>query len=74
MGSQSYKDLIVWQKSVALCTHVYQLCEKFPRSELYGLADQMKRAAVSVSSNIAEGQRDNIWVNSFNFSQWQMAL
>ena len=56
MGSQSYKDLVVWQKSVALCTRVYKVCEKFPRSELYGLADQMKRAAVSVSSNIAEGQ------------------
>ena len=56
MGSQSYKDLLVWQKSIALCTQVYELCEKFPRSELYGLADQMKRAAVSVSSNIAEGQ------------------
>jgi four helix bundle protein len=56
MGSQSYKDLIVWQKSIALCTEVYKLCEKFPRSELYGLTDQMKRAAVSVASNIAEGQ------------------
>jgi four helix bundle protein len=56
MGSQSYKDLLVWQKSIALCTKVYKLCEKFPRSELYGLADQMKRASVSVSSNIAEGQ------------------
>jgi len=56
MGSQSYKDLLVWQKSIALCTQVYKTCEKFPRSELYGLADQMKRAAVSVSSNIAEGQ------------------
>jgi four helix bundle protein len=56
MGSQSYKDLVVWQKSIALCTQVYKLCEKFPRSELYGLTDQMKRAAVSVSSNIAEGQ------------------
>ncbi len=56
MGSQSYKDLLVWQKSIALCTQVYRLCDKFPRSELYGLADQMKRAAVSVSSNIAEGQ------------------
>jgi four helix bundle protein len=48
MGSQSYKDLVVWQKSIALCTQVYKLCEKFPRSELYGLTDQMKRAAVSV--------------------------
>ena len=56
MGSQSYKDLMVWQKSIALCTEVYKVCESFPRSELYGLADQMKRAAVSVSSNIAEGQ------------------
>jgi four helix bundle protein len=56
MGSQSYKDLLVWQKSIALCTQVYKLCEGFPRSELYGLSDQMKRAAVSVPSNIAEGQ------------------
>jgi four helix bundle protein len=56
MGSQSYKDLVVGQKSIALCTEVYRLCESFPRSELYGLADQMKRAAVSVSSNTAEGQ------------------
>lgn len=56
MGPQSYKDLLVWQKSIGLCTQVYKLCESFPKSELYGLADQMKRAAVSVSSNIAEGQ------------------
>jgi four helix bundle protein len=56
VGSQSYRDLLVWQKSIALCTQVYKACEAFPRSELYGLADQMKRAAVSVASNIAEGQ------------------
>ena len=56
MGSQSYRDLIVWQKSIVLCKIVYQTCESFPRSELYGLASQMKRAAVSVASNIAEGQ------------------
>ena len=56
MGSQSYRDLLVWQKSIALCKDAYRTCESFPRSELYGLADQMKRAAVSVSSNIAEGQ------------------
>lgn len=61
MGSQSYRDLLVWQKSVALCTQVYKLCEAFPRHELYGLADQMKRSAVSVCSNIAEGQaRQNL--------------
>jgi four helix bundle protein len=56
MGSQSYRDLIVWQKSIALCTQVYKTCEAFPKSELYGLADQLKRSAVSVPSNIAEGQ------------------
>src|SRR6266849_9547746 len=56
MGSRSYRDLLVWQKSIALCKLVYTTCESFPRSELYGLASQMKRAAVSVASNIAEGQ------------------
>lgn len=47
---------MVWQKSIALCTTVYKLTEGFPRDEKYGLTDQMKRAAVSVASNIAEGQ------------------
>ena len=56
MGSRSYKDLVVWQKSIALCKLVYSICDSFPKSELYGLASQMKRAAISVSSNIAEGQ------------------
>ena len=56
MGSQSYKDLVVWQKRIALCKLVYLTCESFPKNELYGLASQMKRAAVSVASNIAEGQ------------------
>jgi len=56
MGSRSYKDLVVWQTSIAHCKLVYVTCESFPKSELYGLAGQMKRAAVSVASNIAEGQ------------------
>ena len=56
MKSQSYQDLVVWQKSIALCVQIYKICEAFPRSELCGLADQMKRAAVSIPSNIAEGQ------------------
>ena len=54
--SQSYRDLIVWQKGIELCCIVYEVCSAFPKSELYGLADQMKRAAVSIPSNIAEGQ------------------
>jgi four helix bundle protein len=56
MGSQSYRDLMVWKKSIELCVHVYELCAYFPKHELYGIADQIKRASVSVPSNIAEGQ------------------
>jgi four helix bundle protein len=56
VGSQSYRDLLVWQKGIELCISIYEACSSFPRSELYGLADQMKRASVSISSNIAEGQ------------------
>ena len=51
-----YKDLIVWQRSKALASEVYRITENFPKSELYGLTSQVRRAAVSVPSNIAEGQ------------------
>jgi len=53
----SYKELIVWQKSVDLVVLIYELSEHFPKSELYGLSSQMRRAAVSIPSNIAEGRR-----------------
>ena len=51
-----YKDLLVWQKAVALVTQVYVVIRSFPREERYGLTSQIRRAAVSVPSNIAEGQ------------------
>jgi len=54
-----YKELIVWQKSLLLVKRVYLVTQKFPTSELYGLTNQMRRAAVSVPSNIAEGQMRN---------------
>ncbi|MBV8052221.1 MAG: four helix bundle protein [Acidobacteriaceae bacterium] len=54
--SHSYKDLIVWQKSKALATEIYRCTEPFPKTELYGLTSQLRRAAVSIPSNIAEGQ------------------
>lgn len=53
---QSYKDLLVWQKALDLVVQVYVLSGKFPATETYGLKAQLQRAAVSVPSNIAEGQ------------------
>ncbi len=52
---KSFKDLIVWQKAADLTVLIYRITDKFPRSEVYGITDQMKRAIISVSSNIAEG-------------------
>ena len=52
---RSFRDVIVWQRSMELCTAVYGLTRDFPREEIYGLSSQMRRAAVSVASNIAEG-------------------
>lgn len=50
-----FEDLIVWQKSHALTLSIYQLTRTFPKEELFGLSAQMRRAAVSVGANIAEG-------------------
>jgi four helix bundle protein len=52
---KSYKELIVWQKSVELVKAVYLLTNEFPKSEIFGLTSQMRRSAVSIPSNIAEG-------------------
>ena len=54
--SASYRDLIVWQKAKGVAVLVYRLTESFPKEEIYGLTSQMRRAAVSIASNIAEGQ------------------
>ena len=53
---KGYKELTVWQKSMDLVVCVYNLVKLLPKYETYGLADQMRRAAVSIPSNIAEGQ------------------
>ena len=55
--TNSYKELIVWQKSMNLVVEIYKLTEFFPKSEIYGLTSQMRRCAVSIPSNIAEGRR-----------------
>ena len=54
--AKNYRELIVWQEAIKLAKVAYKLTEKFPRQETYALADQIRRAAVSVPSNIAEGQ------------------
>ena len=53
---ESYRDLIAWRKAMRLVTDIYGATRAFPREELYGLTNQLRRAAVSVPSNIAEGQ------------------
>ena len=54
--AKNYRELIVWQDAIKIAKAVYKLTEKFPKHENYALADQIRRAAVSVPSNIAEGQ------------------
>ena len=52
---KNYKELKVWQKAYRLCLEIYRVTRNFPREEIYGLTSQIRRAAVSVPSNIAEG-------------------
>ena len=54
--SGNYRDLKVWQKALALTSTIYRETQRFPQREIYGLTNQMRRAAVSVPSNIAEGK------------------
>ncbi|HET8666767.1 MAG TPA: four helix bundle protein [Terriglobales bacterium] len=56
MKVNSYRDLLVWQKAVDLVTEIYRLTRQYPKDELYGITGQLRRAAVSIPSNIAEGQ------------------
>ena len=56
--AQKFQDLVVWQKSHQLTLRVYRLTAAFPKHELYGLTSQMRRAAVSVPANIAEGFKE----------------
>lgn len=55
----NYKDLKIWQKSVDLAVRIYEITQSFSKEEMYGLTMQMRRSAVSISSNIAEGAGRN---------------
>lgn len=57
MYIKSFKQLIVWQKSILLVKEIYEITKKFPQNEMYGLVSQMRRSAVSLPSNIAEGYK-----------------
>jgi len=57
MYIQSHKELIVWQKSIGLVKDIYGLTNKLPKEEMYGLSSQMRRASISIPSNIAEGYK-----------------
>ena len=72
----SYRDLLVWQKGIALVRQIYQLTRTFPPEEKFGLASQMQRAAVSVPSNIAEGQARHTtgeFVQSISYAEGSLA-
>lgn len=56
---KTHKDLIVWQNSIAMVTDIYKITGSFPKEEVYGLVNQMRRCAVSIPSNIAEGGARN---------------
>ncbi len=56
---KSYKDLLIWQKGIDIVVNLYQLVDDFPKDEMYALSSQLKRASVSIPSNIAEGYGRN---------------
>jgi four helix bundle protein len=64
---QSYRELIAWRKAMQLVTEIYLATQAFPRHELYGLTNQLRRAAISVPSNIAEGQARFFWKEFHHF-------
>ena len=63
----SFKDLLVWQKGIALVKEVYKVIEKMPQEELFGLSGQIKRSVISVPSNIAEGWGRNSTLSYLHF-------
>ena len=67
MHLQSYKDFQVWQRAMDLTVEIYKLVKLLPKEETYALSDQMRRAVVSIPSNIAEGQGRNSTKEFINF-------
>ena len=59
MAVRSYRELVAWQKAMDFVAEIYRVTQRFPKEELYGITSQLRRAAVSIPSNIAEGQGRN---------------
>jgi len=69
MGIKTYRDLLVWQKAMALVTEIYGVSKAFPQVEAYGLTSQLRRCAVSIPSNMAEGYGRNSKQDYLRFLQ-----
>ena len=65
--TRSYRDLVVWQKAIDLVVEIYKVTDRFPDRERYTLSSQMRRAAVSIPSNIAEGRSQSTRKDFINF-------
>jgi four helix bundle protein len=72
--SKPHKTLLAWQKSMDLVEEVYELTKTFPREEIYGLTSQLRRAAISVPSNIAEGAAGRSRVQFKNYLSVSIGL
>jgi len=73
MGSiKSYKDLLIWQKGIQIVKESYLRCENLPNNEVFGLQQQIKRSAVSIPSNIAEGYGKNSTKNYVQFLRYSL--
>jgi four helix bundle protein len=70
---RTYRDLLVWQKSMLLVTQIYNLSNKFPQTEIYGLTSQIRRSGISIPSNIAEGYGRNATGDYKRFLQIALA-
>ncbi len=70
----SHKDLIVWQKAMSFVEDIYGLTKKFPEEEKYGLTAQLRRASVSIPSNISEGAARNSKVRIRTFSLYRIGI
>lgn len=71
-GVKSYKELLIWQKGIKIVVSIYKLTKDFPKEEMYALTSQLKRASISVPSNIAEGfgrQTDKSFNHFLNISR-----